>query len=180
MNELLWLPSSPSGFGTKAMLGSNSMLTESELSMPSLRRIDSIYCLDEIAIESGFVVISMSTIFVGLPMLVTSYLASMSVIVLSLSSIDIVNISISSTHTVTMEKSSPMRHMYMQGLESKCLYFLFVSLELNSMFHSCLACFRPYNVFINLPILLVLLSKPSGCFMYCYAQTLHIVNTRLE
>ena len=148
-NKLLQLLSSPSGFGTKAMLGSNSVLTESEPSMPSLCRIDSIYCLDEIVIKSRFMVISMPTIFVGLPMLVTSYLASMSAIVLSLSLIDIVNISILLTHTVMMEKLSPMRHMYIQGLESKRLYFLFVSLELNSMFHSRLACFRPYNVFIN-------------------------------
>src|SRR5712691_11611038 len=117
--ELLRLPWFPSGFGSMGTLGSKGVLTEFDLPRPSLLRIDSIERLEGIAMESGVIVISISTIFEGSPKSVTSHSLSISDFILSMSDVIVAKRSRSSTHTVMIAKCSLTRQIYTQGSQRK-------------------------------------------------------------
>ena len=115
--KLLLLPSFLSGFGIMGTLGSNRVLTEFDLSVPSLCKIWSMYLLEDMAIVLGFIIISILTIFVGSLRSVTSYLLFMSDFILFIRTIVVANRSKSSTQTVIIATLSPMCQIYMQGLD---------------------------------------------------------------
>ena len=100
-------------------LGSNGVETAFDHPRPSFCKIDSIYLLEEIAIESGVIVISIPMILVGSPRSVTSHLLLMSNFILSISMIVIANSNRSSTHTVIIVRSLPIRMIYTQGSECR-------------------------------------------------------------
>src|SRR6266850_386579 len=148
--ELLWLPSVPSELASMIVFGSIGILTGFACSIPSLLRMDSIYCFCKIITLVGFIWISIPTIFAGSPRSVTSHSPCIIPFISDISLTDVVNSNRSSTHTVMISKS-PLRclHTYTHGSERNRRKPCFLTQMSNCIFHSHPDCFSPYRVFTN-------------------------------
>ena len=164
-NELLQFPTFPSGFGTSRTFGSSGITTGFAHLSPSFFKMDSIYLLWDMKMEALSIVILMPTILDGSPRSITSHLAFISAFILFISLIVIANRRRSLTQTVMITKSSLRCQMYAHRSECRQAYPRFLSFVSSSMFHSRLACFRPYNVFMSRHTQPVPSANPSGWCM---------------
>lgn len=163
--ELLQSPAFPSKLGSSVILGSSGILTGLAQSIPSFCKMDLRYCLYEIIIDWLPSAILILTIFIGLPRLVSSHLTLRFAFVYSISSSVVVNSNKSSTQMVTMTNLSSLCRMYVHGSDINAQNSCYWIASSNSMFQTCLACFKLYMLLMSKHMSPLSSLKPIGCFM---------------